>query len=68
MSINTSLELFSLADLFRLIESDRKSGRLTIHISSEAQKPNLKKIYYIWFEDGYFVAVSDRLNHKGLIA
>ena len=68
MSINTSLELFSLADLFRLIESDRKSGRLTIHISSEAQKPNLKKIYYIWFEDGYFVAVSDRLNHKGLIS
>lgn len=68
MSINTSLELFSLADLFRLIEFDRKSGRLTIQVSLEEKKGGLKKIYYIWFEDGYLVAVSDRLNHKGLIS
>ena len=68
MSINTSLELFSLANLFRLIESERKSGRLTIQVSLEDKKARLKKIYYIWFEDGYLVAVSDRLNHKGLIS
>ena len=68
MSINTSLELFSLADLFRLIESERKSGRLAIQVSLEEKKASLKKIYYIWFEDGYLVAVSDRLNHKGLIS
>ncbi|MDJ0689508.1 MAG: DUF4388 domain-containing protein [Xenococcaceae cyanobacterium MO_188.B32] len=68
MSINTSLELFSLTDLFRLIESERKSGRLAIQVSLEEKKASLKKIYYIWFEDGYLVAVSDRLNHKGLIS
>ena len=68
MSISTSLELFSLADLFRLIESERKSGRLTINVSLEDKKASLKKIYYIWFKDGYLVAVSDRLNHKGLIS
>ncbi|MGK7937817.1 MAG: DUF4388 domain-containing protein [Xenococcaceae cyanobacterium] len=68
MSISTSLELFSLADLFRLIEFERKSGRLTIQVSLEDQKASLKKIYYIWFKDGYLVAVSDRLNHRGLIS
>ena len=68
MGINTSLELFSLADLFRLIEFERKSGRLTIYVSLEDTKTSLKKIYYVWFEDGYLVAVSDRLNHKGLIS
>ena len=67
MGIHTSLESLSLADLFRLIEFERKSGRLTIHVSLEDTKTSLKKIYYIWFEDGYLVAVSDRLNHKGLI-
>ena len=68
MSISTSLELFSLADLFRLIEFERKSGRLTIQVSLEDKKASLKKIYYVWFEDGYLVAVSDRLNHRGLIS
>ena len=68
MSISTSLELFSLADLFRLIEFERKSGRLTIQVSLEDKKASLKKIYYIWFKDGYLVAVSDRLNHRGLIS
>ena len=67
MSISTSLKLFSLTDLFRLIEVERKSGRLTIQVPVAEQKVNSKKIYYVWFKDGYFVAISDRLNHRGLI-
>ena len=68
MSISSSLELFSLADVFRLIESDNKSGRLTIQTSLSSKESGLKRIYYIWFQDGDLVAVSDRLNHKGLIS
>lgn len=68
MSISTSLELFSLADLFRLIEVDRKSGRLTIQVPVADKKVDSKKIYYVWFQDGHFVAISDRLNHRGLIS
>ena len=68
MSINASLELFSLANLFRLIESDRKSGRLMIQVSLEGKQAGSRKIYYVWFKKGYFVTISDRLNHKGLIS
>ncbi|MGK7950929.1 MAG: DUF4388 domain-containing protein [Xenococcaceae cyanobacterium] len=67
MSINTSFELFSLTDLFKVIASEQKSGRLTIKVCLEADRIDSKKTYYIWFQDGYFVAISDRLNHKGLI-
>lgn len=68
MSINTSFELFSLTDLFRVIESGKKSGRLTIKLSKEAKTSNSQNTYYIWFQNGCLVAVSDRLNHRGLIS
>lgn len=68
MSISTCFELFSLTDLFKLIESGQKSGRLTIQVCLDADKASPKKTYYIWFQHGYFVAISDRLNHRGLIS
>lgn len=68
MSISSSLELFSLTDVFRLIESENKSGRLTIQTVPSAEKSDLKRLYYLWFQNGNLVAVSDRLNHKGLIS
>jgi hypothetical protein len=67
MSIASSLELFSLPDLFRLIDFNSKSGRLILHLPSSSEKANINPIYYIWFESGKLVAISDRLNYKGLI-
>jgi hypothetical protein len=68
MSISSSLELFSLPDLFRLIDSNSKSGRLLLHLPSTAKTGTIKSIYYIWFQEGKLVAISDRFNYKGLIS
>jgi hypothetical protein len=67
MSISSSLESFSLPELFRLIEKDSKSGRLIVQASPSERVSKRKGIHYIWFHEGHLVAVSDCLNHKGLI-
>lgn len=67
MSISSSLEFFSLPELFRLIEQNSKTGRLIVQTSRENNGAKQNKIYYVWFQQGHLVAVSDRLNHKGLI-
>ncbi len=66
MTISSSLEFFSLPELFRLIEQNSKSGRLIVQTSG-INRAKQKRIYYVWFQEGRLVAVSDRLNHKGLI-
>ena len=65
MTINSSLESFSLPELFRSIEEGKKSGRLIVRPSRKEK--HLKPIYYVWFQDGYLVAISDRLNCRSLI-
>jgi hypothetical protein len=65
MTISSSLEFFSLPELFRSIEQNSKSGRLIVQTSRTNIKA--KRTYYVWFKQGHLVAVSDRLNHKGLI-
>ena len=67
MSICSSLKSFSLPELFRVIEHEKKSGRLIVQGSLTLKQIHLSPIYYIWFQDGYLVAVSDRINFKGLI-
>ncbi|AFZ34693.1 hypothetical protein Sta7437_1119 [Stanieria cyanosphaera PCC 7437] len=67
MSISSSLDLFLLPELFRIIEEGKKTGRLIVQIPLNNQTSNLKRIYYLWFREGYLVAISDRLNHRGLI-
>jgi hypothetical protein len=67
MSIIRSLESFSLPELFKLIENNTKSGRLIIETPISQKTAKREGIYYIWFQDGYLIAVSDRLNQKGLI-
>ena len=67
MSITSTLESFSLPELFRLIEEGSKSGRLIVHTPLSTKAIHLKRTYYIWFDEGYFVAVSNCLNYKGLI-
>ena len=67
MTINSSLKSFSLPELFRLIEEGKKSGRLIVRPFLNRAEKNLKPIYYVWFQDGYLVAITDRLNCRSLI-
>lgn len=65
MTISGTLETFSLPELFRLLDSGSKSGRLIFQslpesINSESQ------LYYLWFEKGRLVAISDRLKPQNL--
>ncbi|MGL5943140.1 MAG: DUF4388 domain-containing protein [Waterburya sp.] len=67
MSIIRSLESFSLPELFKLIENNSKSGRLIIETPISNRTAKREGIYYIWFQEGHLIAISDRLNQKGLI-
>jgi hypothetical protein len=67
MSIIRSLESFSLPELFKLIENNSKSGRLIIETPISNRTAKREGIYYIWFKEGHLIAISDRLNQKGLI-
>lgn len=74
MTISSSLDSFSLPALFRLIEEGQKSGRLIVQPQLDSNGRNggnaakrLKHIYYVWFQDGYLVAITDRLNCRSLI-
>ena len=67
MSIIRSLDLFSLPELFKLIEHGSKSGRLIVETPISQDTAKRKGIYYVWFKDGYLVAFSNCLNQKGLI-
>lgn len=68
MSICSSLKSFSLPELFRVIEQEQKSGRLIVQGSRTLKQIHLSPIYYIWFQDGYLVAISDRINLRSLIS
>ncbi len=68
MTICSSLKSFSLPELFRVIEQEQKSGRLIVQGSRTLKQIHLSPIYYIWFQDGYLVAISDRINLRGLIS
>ncbi|MDJ0899004.1 MAG: DUF4388 domain-containing protein [Xenococcus sp. MO_188.B8] len=67
MSICSSLKSFSLPELFRVIEQEKKSGRLIVQGSLTLKQIHLSPVYYIWFQDGYLVAISDCINVRGLI-
>jgi hypothetical protein len=67
MTIIRSLDLFSLPELFKLIENDAKSGRLIIETPISQKTAQREGIYYVWFQDGYLIAISNCLNQKGLI-
>ena len=67
MSTIRSLDLFSLPELFKTIERDSKSGRLMVEAPISHDTAKRKGIYYVWFKNGYSIAISDCLNQKGLI-
>ena len=67
MSIIRYLESFSLPESFKLIEHDSKSGRMIVETPICKKTAKREGIYYLWFNQGYLIAVSDCLNQKGLI-
>ena len=67
MSIIHSLNSFSLPELFKLIEHDSKSGRLIVETPLSDRSNQRAGIYYLWFKDGYLIAISNCINQKGLI-
>jgi hypothetical protein len=66
MSISGTLETFSLPEIFRLIDSGAKSGRLIFQSLPTPTNPE-SQLYYLWFEKGRLVAISDRLNPQSLM-
>jgi hypothetical protein len=68
MTLASSLTDFSLAELFRMIDQGRKSGRLTLLIADNTPGAKPPSCHYIWFRQGRVVAASNRLDGQGLIA
>lgn len=66
MTLTSSLEDFSLAELFRMIDQGRKSGRLTLYASANSQVSNPNNCHHIWFRQGRVIAISNRLDGQGL--
>lgn len=64
MSITASLDDFSLAEIFQLIEKGHKTGLLTVRTESLV---NNSSVHYIWVDKGNLVAVASRLDQQGLV-
>jgi hypothetical protein len=67
MTIRGSFEIFSLPELFQIIDLGTKSGRLLVQVLALPKSKELKGPYYLWFDRGRLVAVTNRFNHRGLI-
>lgn len=67
MTLASSLEDFSLAELFRMLEQGRKSGCLTVSTLTAEDSPS-ESLQYIWFRQGRVIAVANNLDGKGLIS
>lgn len=68
MTLASSLTDFSLAELFRMIDQGRKSGRLTLLIADNTPAGKPPACHYIWFRQGRVIAAANRLDGQGLIA
>lgn len=68
MSISGSLETFPLPELFQIIESGRKTGRLSINPGLKNTGSELRGAFYLWFERGNFVVVLNSLKYQSLIS
>ena len=67
MSIKGFLESYSLPELFRLLDSGCKSGRLIVRAKDEVNNEG-KDPYYIWFYKGRLVGITQLNNEKRAIA
>jgi hypothetical protein len=69
MSLSSSFNDFSLAELFQLIDQGKKSGCLTVRTLPELNSAESKsQNYYIWFNQGRVVAATSRLSGQCLVS
>lgn len=67
MSLSSSLQDFSLAELFKMIDQGQKSGLLTVCILPESRASELKsERHYVWFRQGRMMAAANRLDGEHL--
>uniref|UniRef100_B8HR35 PatA-like N-terminal domain-containing protein n=1 Tax=Cyanothece sp. (strain PCC 7425 / ATCC 29141) TaxID=395961 RepID=B8HR35_CYAP4 len=64
--LSSSLEDFSLAELFRMLEQGKKNGCLTL-FGLPVKTAEMKSCYHIWFRQGRIVAAADQLHGQGLM-
>ena len=68
MAIRGSLDTFSLPELFQIIESGSKSGKLSFNPQSKNDSAKTAGMFELWFESGNFVAVVNSSSNQSLIA
>ena len=66
MTIQGSLETFSLPELFQIIESGSKSGRLTFKPEPHTADSSLEVAFELWFDKGSFVTIVNPLKQQFL--
>ena len=66
MTIRGSLETFSLPELFQIIESGHKSGRLTFKPKTKNSNPDLDEVFQLWFDKGNFITIVNSLKQQFL--
>lgn len=66
MPIRGSLETFSLPELFQIIESGCKSGRLILKPTKS--RIDIVGIYKLWFDQGQFITITNSMVYQALIA
>jgi hypothetical protein len=69
MTISGSLETFSLPELFQIIDSGHKSGKLIFKPDIEIKDINsdLHGTFELWFDRGNFVTIINSLKYQSLI-
>jgi len=67
MPINGSLETFSLPELFQIIESGGKTGRLSFKPGLKKADVSLRKKWKLWFKKGHFIGITNPLKDQSLI-
>ena len=65
MSITGFLSDFSVSEIFRFIDQGNKSGLLMLRSPAESRAASS---YYIWVENGQFIAAANQLNNVGLFS
>jgi hypothetical protein len=60
------LDNFSLAEIFQIINSGCKSGKLLIRPSPVGSN-SIKGSYYLWFEHGHLVTVTNNLTNTNFL-
>ena len=64
MTIKGSLETFSLPELFQIIDSGKKSGRLTFKPKSKGLSAGSQEVFEIWFDGGNFITVTSSFKQQ----